>query len=215
MSGGLTRTRTRSGRGRNYCPILDEILIDRADAYRLHKREKEASNYLRRSHERLPGEHLAGSGLLWSWRLTGFGSEDSAIRKTNPSSCVGVRLLIPQKLVDSERLSRDGRARTPLVACQTTPSSLPVFPLGRPSYRNLLVVHSRHSSGESVCLFQCAVQVCVSHSLSTRHAASISSILKTLTRDGLFLSCAQRRTAAKGLQSIIVVSLRGSTPHPY
>jgi hypothetical protein len=144
---------TRSGRGRNYCPILDEILIDRADAYRLHKREKEASNYLRRSHERLPGEHLAGSGLLWSWRLTGFGSEDSAIRKTNPSSCVGVRLLIPQKLVDSERLSRDGRARTPLVACQTTPSSLPVFPLGRPSYRNLLVVHSRHSSGEPFVCF--------------------------------------------------------------
>ena len=32
-----------------------------------------------------------------------------------------------------------------------------------------------------MCLFQCAVQVSVSHSLSTRHAASISSILKTLT----------------------------------
>jgi hypothetical protein len=27
---------------------IDEILIDRADAYRLHRREKEASNYLGR-----------------------------------------------------------------------------------------------------------------------------------------------------------------------
>ena len=125
---------------------IGEILIDRADAYRLHKREKEASHYLRRSHERLPGKLLARSSLLCPWRLTGFGREDSASRNTNHPPALAYGCPFP-KLVHSERLARRVTLVLPLVACQTTPSSLPVFPLGRPGYRNLLVLYSRHSSG--------------------------------------------------------------------
>jgi hypothetical protein len=192
---------------------IDEILIDRADAYRLHKREKEASNYLRRSHERLPGEHLARSGLLWSWRLTGFGIEESAIRNTNHPPALACGCSFP-KPVHSERLAR--RARSYSTSRMSNDAIIPTsFPLGRPSYRNLLVVHSRHSSGEPFVCFNALFRYPVSHSLSTRHAASIPGISKNTNQRRASLSCAQRRTVAKGLQSVIVVSLRRSTPHPY
>jgi hypothetical protein len=209
---------TRSGRGRNYCFNIGEILIDRADAYRLHKREKEASNYLRRSHKRLPGKHLARSGLLLvleADRLREGGFRQFAT--LTPSSCVGVRLLIPQ--TSSLRTPRKRRVTLvlPLVARQTTPSSLPVYPLGRPSYRNLLVPIFETFEWRTVCLFQCAVQLSVSHSLSTRHAASISSILKNTNQIPPLTSFAlseEKKQRPKGLQSINrVVSLRRSTPH--
>jgi hypothetical protein len=64
-------------------------------------------------------------------------------------------------------------------------------------------------------LFQCAVQASVSHSLSTRHAASISSILKytNQTPPLRLLRSAKNKGPQRAAIDKIVVSLRRSTPH--
>lgn len=64
-------------------------------------------------------------------------------------------------------------------------------------------------------MFQCAVQASVSHSLSTRHAASISSILKytNQTPPLRLLRSAKNKGPQRAAIDKIVVSLRRSTPH--